>query len=503
MKNLKTHIGLIALLFSLTMVAQSPKDEKVTKSVKFSLFEPEDSIGTLVFRTLDNFEHFGHFGEIESGLKNGNFITKYMALFEPYAMMLDDLSDTIVKKEQVNKSQYEKLARKSGYQPYILFIEKSDSTVAVKQDSASFYTTRIRFFKLFKDKAIIGDTCLHGAIYSVGLKIYEDTALVKITDVRLEENGDHHRFYLGNYGRHIYSPILVSNKLESLIVPFPPRYKPTSQPSKSNIFLHVGYISTNYMQPEAMRNNLNAAYAFSGNESGRSAGIKYQKTYGRRGIFGLFFGVEYEENTYDFTHTNASFIYTEDQDGNQLIDLEGWEYDKKYVDVASYQEEGNITYVKPEVGLLFNLGGKVVNFQILGSVGNAFLMTKTYQANSIVSYQGEIDAIGVPISNEALGFYTDLEKTFEGDLSQAQNYMFYKAGAGIDFIISQRIGLSLLVEYRESFTYAFRKHNTDLMFLNPDTEAGYSSQLNTLSDSRLYNGLSLQAGIKIYLNELR
>lgn len=501
MKNLKTHLVLIAILLSTGLFAQSSANQPA--EIKFNLFQPEDSLGFIVLKTLDKFERFGHFGAMENGRKDARFIQNYMNLFEPGAMMPDDLTDTVIQEALVSKANYEQLAKNHGFFTYVLFIEKQDTTRAVKRDNLPDYYTTLRFFKLFKDKAIMGDTCQHGAIYEVDLRIQADTALVTIENIRLAKNGDHRFFYLGNYGRHIYSPILIASRLESLVVPIPPPYKPTSQPTKSNLFIHAGYVQTSFLQPEALRNNLNTNYAFSGSEWGRSIGLKYQKAFSPKDIFGIFAGLEYEENFYDFKHTDASFVYTEDEFGDALIDLEGSLYDRKYTEMASYDEKGTLTYLKPEVGLFFNLVGKRLNLQLIGSVGNAFLMTHTYEANAMVSYEGEIEDLGVRINQEELGFYSDLEKSFQGNLTEAQSYMFYKAGAGLDILLGQRIGISFLFEYRRSFTYALRKESTQLMFLDPDTGSGFESQFNTLSDSRLYNALSLQMGIKIYLNELR
>ncbi len=512
MKYLLTYSWMLLLLVSTGLYAQKTT-QKTTKpnakavpvtpdSVMFSLFNPEDSLGRNVFRVLDAYEHFGHFGAVEDGLKNATFLNEFIALFDSNATIQDDFGSTI-NPQALPIAQYRSLAKQKGFQAYVLIIERSDTTIAREKDKSGNYYAQVRFFKLFNNKAIMGATQKHGAIYTVGLRLNKDGSKVKITHVTLAPGDEFFNFNLGKYGRHIYSSILVSSNLRTLVQEVPPPYQPKPTPTKSNFFVHAGYQITSFLQPEAMRNNLNANYNFSGTEQGRSIGFKYQKAYAPKDRFGLFFGVEYEENMYDFTHADASFVYTQDQNGNPLVDLEGTTYDKKYVDVASYAESGTLKYVKPEVGAFLNLGGKVFNFQLLGSVGNAFKLSSTYEAQSTVSYKGQIEGQGAPISEDALGFYTDLKTDFGGDHTEVQNFMFYKAGAGLDIILGKHFGLSFLFEYKSSFTYAMRKNTSELMFLDPDTGAGYISQFNTVNDSRLYNALSLQAGFKFYLNEKR
>ncbi len=495
------------LLASTGLYAQKSTKNPVAKpvpllpdSMVFGCFNPDDSIGSRVFNVLDAYEKFGHFGDAEDASKNVAFLNEFVSLFDESATLPDDLSDSIIKLPAISIAQYKVLGKQKGHQAYILVIERKDVTVARKKDESGNYYARVKIFKLFNSKAIIGAHQKHGAIYSVGLRINKNANEVKITDIVFTPEDEFFNFKLGNYARHIYSAILVSNKLNSLVIQVPQTNERKTIPSKSNFFIHAGYQQTAFLEPEAMRNNLNTNYAFSGTEQGRSIGIKFQKAMGIKERFGWFIGVEYELNDYDFVHTDARFLYTLDQNGNPLVDREGTPYDKKHVDVASYQETGTLSYLKPEIGMFLNMGGKVLNFQLLGSVGNAFKLSSTYQAQSTVSYLGEIIGKGDPISEDALGFYTDLQTNFGGDHKEVQNFLFYKAGAGLDIIMGKHFGLSLLFEYKGSFNDAITKNTSELMFLDPDTGAGFISQFNTLSDSRLYNALSFQAGIKFYLN---
>ncbi len=500
MMNIIKYAGLFMVVFSTFAQAQSLKN---TETISFQLFNPEDSIGKEVFSQLDKFERFGHFGNVEDRAKNGQYISNYVNLFVKGAKVPDDLSDTIIGKKEITIEEYENLARKAPVFPYVLILEKQDTTKALKVDSSGFYYTTFRFFKLFDKRAIIGKVYKHAAIYSVGFKFRLDTSESYFTEIRKLEGDEFTDFKLGSYGRFIYSEILLSNDLTTLPKPLPPPYVPTSTPTKSNFFLYGGYLLTNFLAPENYKGNSNTNYSGTGQESGYSVGLKYQKGFGQNDLFGIIVGVEYEMNMYDFTQNDMSFEYSEDNDGNSLVDLEGGEYDKKYVDVSTYKENGDLSFIKPEIGLFLNFGKKKVNFQIIGAIGNAFLLQTNYSNRSITSSKGEIFGSGKPISGEHLGFYNQLETNFTGEFTEAQSYMFWKMGAGVDFKFGDRIGFSLSAEYRKSFTYVLRKNTADQAFLDPDKNLGYGSQFNVLSESRNYSAIAIVAGFKIYLNEKR
>lgn len=499
--NAKLTISVaLLMLISMSGVAQPGSLKADSSKIFVDLFNPEDTLGETIFNALDEFEKFGHFGSVEDGFKSKKYVKGFFNLFELDAKLVDDLTDTILG-SQVTLSEYRDLVNKKNYNHYALFLER-DSAIATKIVGSNYYELSLRMFKLFSDKAIIGDKYKHGAIYKVSLKFRLDTSVVKFTDVTLEEGKEYQDFILGNYGRHIYSTLLMSNNVESLAKPVPPPYVPTSQPTRSNFFIRAAMQYTDIFSPEAFAGNLDPAYSYSGTEDGRSFGFFYQKAFAKKDIFGLTLGVEYEQNSYQFRHDNAYFVYDSDENGDPLMDLEGTPYNYKHVFLQSHLEDGTLNFVKPEIGLFFNLGQGWFNVQLLGSVGNAFLLESRYDARTTVSYEGEMDGVGT-IQEPALGFYNNLEVTSSGTHNEVQSFMFYKGGLGLDFIIEERIGISLLAEYKSSFTYMIRKNSAGKPFLDPDTGAGFGSQFDYLNESRNYQGFSVQAGIKIYLNEKR
>ena len=499
-------LSLVFLIVAIQAKAQPVDTDNDTNSVipdiTFDIYDPEDTLGNRIFQKLVEYERFGHFGSTESGQVEKKYIENFRTLFDDGVMLPEDMTDTNQVNAKISVDAYTQLAFKKGFFPYVLFIQRED-VGGYKLDTSEFYYTTVHLFKLFEDRALIGEKCTHGVELFVGLRFNRTGDSIMITEVTVPESGNHTQFILGKYGRHIYSPILVSNNIKTLIQEVPPPYVPTAQPTRSNIFLRVGMQYTDIFQPEALQGNLDPTYTFSGSEEGRSAGFFYQKAFAKKDVFGLTIGAEVEQNMYSFIHENGYFVYDSDENGDPLTDLEGSQYDNKHVYLHSHEEDGTLTYFKPEVGMFLNLGQGWFNVQLLGSVGNAFLMESTYNANTIVSYEGEIEGIG-KIQEPALGFYENLEVNTSGSHSELQSFMFYKGGLGIDFIIEERIGISLLAEYKGSFTYIIRKNSaTHKPFLDPDTGAGFSSQLDHLNESREYQGFSVQAGIKIYLNEKR
>ena len=500
MKLLRTILVLVVFVGG--QVSAQVQDTGASKpDITFDLYDPEDTLGNKIFEKLVAYERYGHFGSTESGSIEKKYIERFKALFDDGMMLPQDLTDTNQVNAKVSLETYTQMAFRKGYFPYVLFIQKED-VGGFQIDSSGFYYTTVHLFKLFEDRAIIGQKCTHGAELLVGLRFDRTGDSIMITEVTMPDGGNYTQFILGKYGRHIYSPILVSNDVKTLVQELPPPYVPTSQPTRSNFFLRIGMQYTDIFQPEAAPGNLNPDYRYSGSEEGRSVGFSYQKAFAKKDIFGLTVGVEVEQNTYQFTHENGTFVYDSDENGDPLLDLEGTPYDYKHVYLQSHEETGTLNYVKPEIGLFFNLGQGWFNVQLLGTVGNAFLMESSYDATSMVSYEGEIEGIGT-IQEPALGFYDEIEVNTTGSFSEVQSFMFYKGGLCIDFIIEERVGISLMAEYKNSFTYMIRKNAAGKPFLDPDTGAGFGSQLDHLNESRNYQGFALQAGIKIYLNEKR
>ena len=495
------NLWLLVVLVGGQLVAQGQAINSEKPDITFDLYDPEDTLGNRLFEKLVEYERFGHFGSTQSGSLEKKYMERFKALFDKGVMLPEDLTDTNAVHAKISMDAYTKLAYKRGFFPYVLFIQR-ENVGGYKIDTSGFYYTTVHMFKLFEDRAIIGQKCVHGAELLVGLRFNRLGDSIMIADMSVPDGGNYTQFILGKYGRHIYSPILVSNNVKTLVQDIPPPYVPKSQPTRSNFFIRAGMQYTDIFSAQPLENNLNQNYAYSSSEEGRSAGFFYQKAFAKKDIFGLTIGVEVEQNTYQLKHENANFIFDSDENGDPLMDLEGTSYDYKHVFLQSHVEDGTLNFVKPEIGLFFNLGQGWFNVQLLGSVGNAFLLESTYDARTTVSYEGEMDGVGT-IQEPALGFYDNLEVTSSGTHNEVQSFMFYKGGLGLDFIIEKRLSISLLAEYKSSFTYMIRKNSAGKPFLDPDTGAGFGSQLDQLNESRNYQGVSVQAGIKIYLNEKR
>ncbi len=310
--------------------AQDSATTQVSPDLTFDIYDPEDTLGNRIFQKLVEYERFGHFGSTETGLLEKKYIESFRALFDEGVMLPEDMTDTNQVNAKITVQAYTDLAYKNGFFPYVLFIQREDIG-GYKLDTSEFFYTTVHLFKLFEERAIIGEKCVHGAELLVGLRFDRTGDSIMITEVSVPEGGNHTRFLLGKYGRHIYSPILVTNNVKSLVQEIPPPYTPTSQPTRSNLFMRVGMQYTDIFQPQAYPGNLDPAYSFSGSEEGRSAGFFYQKAFARKDIFGLTVGAEVEQNTYSLRHENGYFQYDSDEKGDPLTDLEGSVYDRKHV----------------------------------------------------------------------------------------------------------------------------------------------------------------------------
>jgi hypothetical protein len=394
------------------------------------------------------------------------------------------------------------MAAKMNYQPYTLISERNTFT-AKRQDTTEEYIGYARVFKVFSDTARLYKQYEKGVMYEFEIRINTDSLTGVISNITLIDNKIYTNYLISGFGYQGNSRMLVSNNLNKLVSYKEPPKPKISKWTKSGFVLHGGYLFTNYLSPERFSNNLNQSTGFSGNEYGYVAGLQYQKVYGDNGLFGILFGVEMEINYYDFNYNALRFEYFTDCDGNPLVDLEGGAYDKKEVLVNNYQETGEMTYIRPEIGLFLNLQlGRASNFQLFGTVGNAFILESNYDATATVSYTGfDQDFPDVPVTEPNLGFYQDLEVPFSGEHQNLQNFFFYRFGATLDFKLANWLAFSILAEYRGSMTYAMRFREFNCAFLDPADQRTFVSKFDYLNTSRYYNAIGVQAGFKIMIKE--
>lgn len=501
---MKKLLSIIAVLcvFVPKMHAQNQADSTLSV-ITANPFNPEDTIGQIVWNLANDYETYGHFGMIDQGSVKQQYIEEFKKLFAPNTMLPNDLEGFEQLVQKVGIDQYAEKANSKGYQAYTLISERGTFT-ATRQDSAEDYIGYARFFKVFSDTARLDKEYERGVMYEFEIRINADSLTGQISNITLIDNKIYSNFMMSGFGYQGNSRMLVSNNLNKLVSYKEPEKPKVAKWTKSGFFLHGGYLFTNYLSPERFRNNVNQSTSFTGEEYGYVAGLQFQKVYGEKGVFGILFGLEMEINYYDFTHNALRFDYFTDCDGNPLVDLEGGPYDKREASVSSYEESAEITYLRPEIGLFLNLGlGRAANLQMFGTVGNAFLFDNTYDALATVSYSGiKNDVSENPITDRPeLGFYKDLEVPFTGEQQALQNFMFYRLGATLDFKLANWLAFSILAEYRGSMTYALRFREFNCAFLDPADERTFVTQMDQLSASRYYDAIGIQAGFKIFIKE--
>ncbi len=494
------HI-LVFSLFILTS-AQSFAQQKnaATNTITSDPFNPEDTTGQLIWNLVNRYETYSHFAREDEMRGNKSYAEGLLSLFNQQAMVPYDLGTAEQLLQKVSIADYAAAGLSKGGQKFFLVIEKKIFE-ATRTSEKEDYIGYVRLFKIFSDTARINKEYDLGMMLELEIRLWGDSLRAEISNITLVDNKIYERYMLSGFGYHGNSDLLISNNLNNLIIyKAPPKSKVPKQ-TKSGFLLHGGYLFTNYLYPEAINGNQNPNTSFSGTEYGYVAGLQYQKVYGEKGFFGILFGVEYEMNAYDFEYNNIQLSYTLDCDGNPLKDLEGNPYDRRLVDVSNSVEQGEITFIRPEVGLFFNLGlGKGANVQLFGLVGNAFIASKSYNAMATVSYTGF--ANGLELGNRPeLGFYEDLEVTFNGDLANLQSFMFYRLGASLDINLSQWLAFSILGEYRGSMTYALRFSEFNCAFLDPADPRTFVSKFDYANASRHYKAFGIQAGFKIYIKE--
>jgi hypothetical protein len=494
------HLLTFALLFAFVVQSFAQGQDLNANKIVCDPFNPEDTTGQIVWDLVNSYEKHSHFARESEMRGNKSYAEALTKLFNDQAMVPNDLGTFEQLIQKVSIADYAAAGLGKGGQKFFLVTEKKpfEATRAPESDD---YIGYLRVFKIFSDTARLGKEYDLGLLYELEIRLWGDSLQAEISNITLVDNKIYERYMLSGFGYHGNSDLLISNNLNKLIVyKEPPKPKVPKQ-TKSGFFLHGGYLFTNYLYPEAINGNQNPNTSFSGSEYGYVAGLQYQKVYGEKGFFGILFGLEYEMNFYEFQHNNIRLTYTLDCDGNPLKDLEGNPYDSRMVNVSNYSEQGEITFIRPEVGLFFNLGlGKGANVQLFGLVGNAFISSKSYTASATVSYTGF--ANGLELNNRPeLGFYQDKEVDFNGDLANLQSFMFYRLGASLDINLAKWLAFSILGEYRGSMTYALRFREFNCAFLDPADSRTFVSKFDYANASRFYDAFGIQAGFKIYIKE--
>jgi hypothetical protein len=496
------HILILILFFTFSLPGKAQVENSSSTTLTCDPFNPEDTTGQMVWELVNRYEIYSHFAKENEMRGNKSYAEGLKSLFNEQAMVPNDLNPTSLEQllQQVSIKDYASSGLAKGGQKFFLVTEKKLFEASRSTDSED-YIGYVRVFKIFSDTARLKKEYDLGVMYEMEIRLWGDSLQAEISNITLVDNKIYEHYMLSGFGYHGNSDLLITNNISSLLTyKEPPKPKVPKQ-TKSGFFLHGGYLFTNYLYPENITGNQNPNTSYSGTEYGYVAGLQYQKVYGEKGFFGILFGVEYEIDYYDFEYNNIRLNYTLDCDGNTLKDLEGNLYESKQVDVSSYAEKGEISLIRPEVGLFFNLGlGKGANLQLFGLVGNAFISSKSYDATATVSYTGYANGLELTDRPE-LGFYNDLQVDFSNDLANLQGFMFYRLGASLDLNLSKWLAFSILGEYRGSMTYALRFREFNCAFLDPNDPRTFVSKFDYTNVSRFYDAFGIQAGFKIYIKE--
>lgn len=474
----------------------------VLDSVVCDPYNPEDTVGEVVWNLLNDYDRFGHFGYATERKAKKEYVEAFKNLFVPLTMVPNDLEGVEQIIQTKNIHEFINVGARKGYVPYTLIAEKTEFKGAKGEDDTVF-TGYVRLFKLFSDTARIGKEYELGVYYELEIQLNTSSLRAWISNITLIDQQLYTNFLLNAFGYQGNSQIMLSYNLNKLIGYKEPPKPKVAVLTKSNYHVHAGYVATDYMGAESFAFNENPNATFGSSQYGFVGGLHYQKAYGTNGFFGILFGFEVEQNTYSLTHRNITMSYTRDCDGNLLTDLEGGEYDQKRGEIALVEESGQMTLLRPEVGLFINVPFTTkFNIQFYGALGNAFKLNSTYSANATVSYSGTKDDYIVE-DEPALGFYTNKVVLYSGTHNNVQNFMFYRMGASFDMNVMPWLAFSLQVEYRSSLTYAMRFRNYPCLYQDPDDLRSFVSQFDALKTSRSYNAVGFQAGFKIFLKEKR
>jgi hypothetical protein len=493
---------ILGLLSILVLVANGQNTDPLDTilNMQVDLFDHQDELGQALNVFLIEFEAKGHLGNEEDGYTDRKTIEGYVSLFDADASVPDDISQPDSIGGRIAISKYGKKANGKKYFAYSLIVEKK-LIKATRVDSGRYKGT-YKYFKLYNEQAVIGKAYALGAIYMMELEFNRNGSGIQINSIiKQEENGEFRVFELGNFGYTSNNNIKASNNLQSLIKEPSEFAKLKFAPPKDSSLYRVGpsvmvsgsYILPNYFNPLAYFGNINSEVPASSNQSGWKAGVKIILPNGKEGNFNFTIGLAYESNSYDMIYEDLSFIYQTDCFGDRLLDLEGTEYDEKYVNVSSYKENGSLAFLQPEAGVLYHINfGEKMKLSLFGNVGFSYLTNSSYNSETIVSYSGKKLGLGV-VDHEELGFYQDYNKKIDGEISNAIS--FYKLGYGgsLDFSLGEknRSWLSINFEMNQGLSPIFDTGYEFCPFLDVDVNDTFLSTFTNTQKQLQYNSMAI------------
>lgn len=498
--KLRNYIFGVFSLFVLVAHGQKTDPLDTILEMQVDPFDHQDELGQALNVFLIQFEASGHLGYELEGYTDKKTIGDYVSLFDSEAFVPDDISEEDSIGGLISISKYAKKANGKRYIGYSLIVEKKLIN-ATRIDSGRYKGT-YKYFKLYNEKAVIGKTYALGAIYTMELEFYRNGSSIQINSISQQEtNGQFRVFKLGNFGYTSNNNIKASNNLLSLIQEPSEFAKLKFAPPKDSSLYRVGpsimvggsYILSNYLYPVAYFGNINPEVSTTSKQNGWKAGVKIILPTGKEGNFNFTIGLGYESNSYDITYEGLSFIYQSDCFGDPLRDLEGTEYDEKYADVSSYREKGSLAFLQPEAGVLYHINfGEKMKLSLFGNVGFSYLTSSSYSSESVVSYSGKKQGLGV-IKQEELGFYQDYNKKTDGEISNAIS--FYKLGYGgsLDFSLGEknRSWLSLSFEMNQGLSPVFDTGYEFCPFLDVDVNDTFLSTFTNTQEQMQYNSMAI------------
>ena len=489
------------------VIISVPKDS--LKNIIVNPFDHQDNLGQSIYIFFLSFESTGHFADLGQNYSSAKVVKTYTELFDASAVVPNDLQmkDTLVGKP-ISIDAYAKLAKKHGYFAHRLIIEKRMIN-ATRVDSGR-YRGVYHYFKLFSDKALLGEAYQHGATYEMVFEFNEDGSDISINSIAQMPNGEFHKFKLGNFGYTSNNNIMATNSLKSLIQEPTLLQKEELKPPKDSadyraqpaFAIYGGYVIPDYLWAANYADNLNPIAGSSTEQSGYDFGARLQLPLGKKGNLNLFLGLGYEQNKYKVNYNDLQFIYTTDCFGKPLEDIEGNPYDEKWVDVSTLYESGELSFLKPEVGLLYKINlGEKIQLNLMGALGYSYLSKSHFEMDATVSYRGRIKGLGNPISSEDLGFYTDYSKTNFGEITNISSFAYYKFGGSLDFRLGKQNYLSLGFEWRTGLTPVFTTGSSFWPFLDPAVNDTFLSSFTNVPEERTYQSMAILLSYKFQLKK--
>ena len=479
------------------------------QNIEVDPFNHQSKLGQSIYVFFLDFERTGHFADGPGEYTSTKLTNKYIALFAEHAKVPNDINmkDTAVGKP-ISVNEYARHAKKHGYFHYRLILEKKIIN-ATLVDSGRYKGT-YRFFKLYSEKAVLGEAYQHGASFEMVFEFNVDGSDIRISGITQVAGGEYRKFRLGNFGYTSDFNLMASNNLKTLIKEPTALQIESLKPPKDSadyraqpaLVLFGGYVLPDYLTPSVYKENLNDNAPNSSKQTGYSIGARLELPLGKKGNLNLFFGLEYEKNKYEVKYNDLAFIYKTDVLGKPLEDLEGNPYDEKWVDVSKYFESGSLAFIKPEIGLVYKIKlGKKIRLNLLGGVGYSYLTKSDFKLDATVSYRGKIYGLGNPISSEELGFYTDYLKNNFGEITNATSFYYYKYGGSLDFRLSKHSFLSFGFEMRTGLSSVLSAGEEFYPFLDPAINDTFLSNYTNVPESRTYQSMMFNMSLKFEIRK--